>query len=83
MVYTRAINEMCDGVKPRIMIVGGDSEHFLVVLRLQYGSTRNPLLFALVMDELTSHIQDELSWCMVFAYDIVSTQGRVNVRLEV
>lgn len=45
-----------------------------------------PLLFSLMMDELTRSIQDEVSMCMLFADDIVlidETRNRVNARLEV
>ncbi|KAG5596637.1 hypothetical protein H5410_037869 [Solanum commersonii] len=38
------------------------------------------------MDELTRHIQGEVSWCMLFAYDIVLTDEMhdgVNHRWEV
>ena len=28
-------------------------------------------LFALVMDELTGHIQDKIKWCMLFVDNIV------------
>ncbi|KAG5577580.1 hypothetical protein H5410_057714 [Solanum commersonii] len=44
------------------------------------------LLFALVMDKLTRHIQGEVSWCMLFTDDIVlikETPREVNDRLEV
>jgi hypothetical protein len=45
----------------------------------------NPYLFALVMDELTRHIQDILC-CMLFADDIVivhKTERGVNAKLEI
>ncbi|XP_038726438.1 uncharacterized protein LOC120017335 [Tripterygium wilfordii] len=38
------------------------------------------------MDELTRHIQGEVSWCMLFAEDIVlvnDTISRVNSKLEI
>ncbi|XP_059310768.1 uncharacterized protein LOC132062156 [Lycium ferocissimum] len=38
------------------------------------------------MDALTSHIQGEVPWCMMFADDIVlinESRGGVNARLEV
>ena len=37
------------------------------------------------MDELTGHIQDDISWCMLFADDIVlidETQEGVNAKLN-
>ncbi|XP_070046951.1 uncharacterized protein [Nicotiana tomentosiformis] len=77
---------MYDGVKTRVRTVGGDSDHFLVMMALHQGSTVNPFLFALVMDVLTRHIQGEMSWCMLFADDIVlidETGDGVNAQLEI
>jgi len=41
----------------------------------------SPFLFAILMDELTRAIQDEIPWCMLFADDIVlvdETRAGVN-----
>ena len=51
------------------------------------GPTLSLYLFALIMDELTAHIQEEISWCMLFANDIVLVDGNgirevVNAKLE-
>ena len=44
----------------------------------------SPFLFAIVMDELTLAIQDEISWCMLFAdiFLVNETRAGVNVKLE-
>ncbi|KAF3679745.1 Ubiquitin-conjugating enzyme E2 N [Capsicum annuum] len=85
VAYTRAIQDMYDDAKTRVSTVGGDSEHFSVLIGLHPGSTLSPFLFALVMDVLTRHIQREVSWCMLFADDVVlidETRG-VNDKLEI
>ncbi|WMV09787.1 hypothetical protein MTR67_003172 [Solanum verrucosum] len=86
MIYIRAIKDMYGGAKTRVRTIGGDSEHFPVEMGLHQGSVLSPFLFALVMDELTRSIQEEVPWCMLFADDIVlidETRDRVNARLEV
>nr|XP_016510811.1 PREDICTED: uncharacterized protein LOC107828072 [Nicotiana tabacum] len=77
---------MYDGAKTRVRTVGGDSEHFPVVMGLHQGSVLSPFLFALVLDALTHYIQGEMPWCMLFVDDIVlidKTRVGVNERLEV
>ncbi|XP_070031125.1 uncharacterized protein [Nicotiana tomentosiformis] len=52
---------------------------------LHQGSAFSPFLFALVIDVLTLHIQGEVSWCMLFADDIVlidETRNSVNAQLK-
>nr|XP_009789691.1 PREDICTED: uncharacterized protein LOC104237279 [Nicotiana sylvestris]XP_016458431.1 PREDICTED: uncharacterized protein LOC107782107 [Nicotiana tabacum] len=60
--YTRVIQDMCDGIKTRVMTMGGDSEQFHVRMGLHQGTALSPFLFALVMDILTRHIQEEVPW---------------------
>ncbi|XP_070014244.1 secreted RxLR effector protein 78-like [Nicotiana sylvestris] len=69
--YIMAIKDMYDGAKTRVRTVGGDSEHFSVVMGLHQCFALSPFLFALVMDALTHHIQGEVPWCMLFIDDIV------------
>ncbi|XP_019224192.1 PREDICTED: uncharacterized protein LOC109205891 [Nicotiana attenuata] len=82
----REIKDMYDRAKTRVSIVGGDYEHFPVVMGLHQGSALSPFLFALVMDALTDHVQGKVPWCMLFTNDNVlvdKTQSGVNERLEV
>ncbi|XP_059059336.1 uncharacterized protein LOC131852650 [Achroia grisella] len=49
----------------------GASDKFSVAVGLHQGSALSPYLFLIVMDALTSDIQDEVPWYMLFADDIV------------
>ena len=49
----------------------GLTNDFYVGISLHQGSALNPFLCTLVIDELTRGIQNALSWCMLFADDIV------------
>ena len=63
----------------------GERNEFVIIVGLHQGSTLSPYLFVLVMDELTRHIQEEVSWCMLFADDVVlidETREGVNAKLE-
>ena len=62
------------------------TSEFLITVCLHQGSVLSPYLFALVMDELTKHIQDDISWCIIYIDDIVlidETKYGANTKLEV
>jgi len=85
MPYIRAIKDMYEGVKTRVRSLVGDTEYFPIDIGLHQGSALSPFLFAIVMDELTREIQDEVPWCMLFADDIVlidETRGGLCEKLE-
>ena len=69
--YIDVIRDMYEGVVTTIRSSVGETNEFPITVGLHQGSTLSPYLFALVMDELTRNIQDEVSWCMLFADDIV------------
>ena len=63
----------------------GNTDYFLIKIGLHQGSTLSPYLFALVMNEVTRNIQWDISWCMLFADDVVlvdESQAGVNRKLE-
>ena len=47
-----------------------ETGEFLMTIGLYQGSALSPYLFVLIMNELIGHIQEEVSWCMLFADDI-------------
>ena len=49
----------------------GITSEFSITIGLHRGSTLNPYLFALVMDELTRLIQVKVPWYIPFPNDIV------------
>ena len=83
--YIRVIKDMYEGGRTSVRTPGGVTNDFFVVMVLHQGSTLNPFLFSLIMDDLTREIQDELPWSMLFADNIVlidETRQGVNDKLE-
>jgi hypothetical protein len=77
-----------------VLALGSFSLPSLVELLIYLGCPFNKIfllikkkyLFALVNDELTKSIQEDVPWCMLFADDIVlvdETRRGVNVELEI
>ncbi|GJW99695.1 retrovirus-related pol polyprotein LINE-1 [Tanacetum coccineum] len=83
--YIRVIRDMYDGAKTRVRTSIGYTEFFPVDVGLHQGSAISPYLFALILDELSRGIQEDIPWCLIFADDIVlvseSAEG-LNIRLE-
>jgi hypothetical protein len=83
--YVTLIKDMYDKVVTSVRTTDGDTNVFPINIGLHQGSVLSPYLFALVIDEVTRDIQGDISWCMLFADDIVlvdeSREG-VNRKLE-
>ena len=80
------IRDMYEGVVTTIRSPAGETNEFSITVGLHQGSILSTYLFALVMDELTRNILDDVPWCMLFADDIVlvdETSERVNTKLEI
>lgn len=64
----------------------GHIGHFPIEVGLHRGSALSHFLFAIVMVELKSNIQGYVSWCILFAEDVVlidETRVGVNDKLEI
>ena len=76
---------MYSGAMTTVRTVVGKTNSFPITVGLHQGSALCPYLFALVMDELTRHMQDDVPWCMLFVDDIVlvaETKVEVNAKLR-
>ena len=58
--YIDIIRDMYDGVVANVRTCRGITSDFSITTRLHQGSASSPFLFAMVMDELTRVIQDEI-----------------------
>ena len=85
VAYIEAIKDMYNRTVTSIRTISGEIKEFPITIGLHQGSALSPYLFALVIDEITRHIQHEVPWCMLFADDIVlvdETREGVNAKLE-
>ena len=84
--YIELITDKYDRVITIVKIIIRETNKISITIGLHQGYALSPYLFALVMDELTKHIQDDIPWFMLFADDIVlihKTKSRVNAKLDV
>ncbi|GKB87948.1 retrovirus-related pol polyprotein LINE-1 [Tanacetum coccineum] len=83
--YIRVVRDMYVGAKTCIRASIGYIEFFPVDVGLYQGSAISPYLFALILDELSRGIQEDIPWFLIFADDIVlvseSVEG-LNIRLK-
>jgi len=83
--YIDIIRDIYDGVVANVRTYGGITSDFSITIWLHQGSALSPFLFAIVIDELSRAIQDEIPWCMLFTDDNVlvhETRAEVNAKLE-
>ncbi|KAG5599001.1 hypothetical protein H5410_030371 [Solanum commersonii] len=65
--FERLYKELLD----RARTIRGDTESFLVLMRLHEGSMLSAFLSSLVKDVLVRNIEGDIRWCILFADDIV------------
>jgi hypothetical protein len=83
--YVTLIKDMYDKVVTSVRTTDGDTYVFPINIGLHQGLTLSPYLFALVIDEVTRDIQEDIPWCMLFADDVVlvdENREGVNRKLE-
>ncbi|KAL6495708.1 hypothetical protein OROGR_030271 [Orobanche gracilis] len=83
--YIDIIKDMYEGASTSVRTNVGRTEEFPITIGVHQGSALSPFLFAIVMDELTRGIQNDVPWCMMFADDIVlidETKDGVQQKLE-
>ncbi|KAL6494927.1 hypothetical protein OROGR_030846 [Orobanche gracilis] len=81
--YIDIIKDMYEGASTSVRTNVGRTEEFPITIGVHQGSALSPFLFAIVMDELTRGIQNDVPWCMMFADDIVLIdETRVQQKLE-
>ncbi|KAK3540824.1 hypothetical protein QTP86_002367 [Hemibagrus guttatus] len=69
--YVRVVQDMYERSRTVVRCAVGQTEEFKVEVGLHQGSTLNPFLFAIVMDQLSEEVRQESPWTMMFADDIV------------
>ena len=69
--YVTIIRNMYEGVVTNVKTCGGLSDEFPIIIGVYQGSILSPFLFAIVIDEITKSIHEDIPWCMLFANDIV------------
>jgi hypothetical protein len=76
---------MYDNIVTSVQTSDGDTNDFPINVGLHQGSALSPYLFALVMDEVTRGIHGGITWCIIFADDVVlvdKTRREVDQKLE-
>ena len=83
--YVRVIQDMYADSETRVRCAAGTTGAFKVEVGLHQGSALSPLLFAVVMDQLTKDVIRQAPWTMMFADDIIiasESKGQLELDLE-
>ena len=68
--------------RTRVKTVAGVSKDFNIGVGVHQGSILSPLLFIVVMDEVTKEVRNEVMWELVYAGDLVQTAKSEHDVLE-
>ncbi|KAK3529495.1 hypothetical protein QTP70_031738 [Hemibagrus guttatus] len=83
--YVRVVQDMYERSRTVVRCAVGQREDFKVEVGLHQGSALSPILFAIVMDQLSEEVRQESPWTMMFADDIVicsESREQVEENLE-
>ena len=76
---------MYDRLSTNIQTPIGITESFPIKVGLHQGSAFSPFIFTVIIKEISKSIWETVSWCMLFADDIMlvaKTKEEVNNKLE-
>ena len=79
------IRDMYEGVVTNVRTCGGLTDEFPITIEVHQGLALSPFLFAIVMDEITKSIHEDIPRCMLFVDDIIligETKKKVNKKLK-
>ena len=83
--YIEIIEDMYEASATSARTTSRETGEFSMTIHLHQWSALSPYLFSLILDKLTTYIQEEVPWCMLFADDIVlvdESRHTVNKKLE-
>jgi Reverse transcriptase (RNA-dependent DNA polymerase) len=69
--YVTFIKDIYINIVICVRACDGESDAFPIKIGLHQGSALSPYIFTLVMNEITNDIQGDISWCMLFADDMM------------
>jgi hypothetical protein len=69
--YITLIKDMYDNIVTNVRTSDRDTNDFPISIGLHQESALSPYLFALLMDEVTRDIQCGITWCILFADDMI------------
>ena len=71
LIYMSIIRDIYERVVTNVRTCGGLIDEFPITIGVHQGSALSPFLFAIIMDEITKSIHENIPWCILFADDIV------------
>ena len=70
-ILVKAVMSLCEGAETKLRVGSGLSEEFSVKVRIHQGSLLSPLLFAMVIDEITKNARKGWMKQTLYADDFV------------